>query len=143
MTVGNISDAGAHLQMFCGGGENILIFTKYVREGMVTMEEAIHALTGKLAGHFGLDDRGAIRAGMRADITVFHPDEIERREEYKRFDVPTGNYGISWRYTRDAAPMRLTLVNGMPTFMDGRFTGALPGAFLSPSAGVELAQAAE
>ncbi len=143
MTVGNISDAGAHLQMFCGGGENILILTKYVREGMVTMEEAIHALTGKLARHFGLEDRGAIRAGMRADITVFHPDEIERREEYKRFDVPTGNYGISWRYTRDAAPMRLTLVNGMPTFMDGRFTGALPGAFLSPSADVELAQAAE
>ncbi len=143
MTVGNISDAGAHLQMFCGGGENILIFTKYVREGLVTMEEAIHALTGKLASHFGLADRGVIRPGMRADIAVFNPDEIERREEYKRFDVPTGDYGISWRYTRDAAPMRLTLVNGMPTFMDGRFTGAMAGEFIGPVAGVDLAQAAE
>ena len=70
-------------------------------------------------------------------------DEIERREEYKRFDVPTGDYGISWRYTRDPAPMRLTLVNGMPTFMDGRFTGAMAGEFISPVAEVELAQAAE
>lgn len=142
-TVGNISDAGAHLQMFCGGGENILILTKYVREGLVSLEEAIHALTGKLARHFGLSDRGIIRPGMRADITVFHMDEIERREEYKRFDVPTGDYGISWRYTRDAAPMRLTLVNGMPTFMNGRFTGALPGEFISPSAPALLAEAAE
>ncbi|OCC25687.1 amidohydrolase [Croceicoccus estronivorus] len=143
MSVGNISDAGAHLQMFCGGGENILMLTKYVREGSVTLEEAIHALTGKLASHFGLAECGAVRPGMRADIAVFNLDEVERREEYKRFDVPTGNYGISWRYTRDAAPMRLTLVNGMPTFMDGRFTGAMPGEFLAPVADVELAQAAE
>ncbi len=143
MSVGNISDAGAHLQMFCGGGENILIFTKYVREGLVTMEEAVHALTGKLADHFNLGDRGVIRPGLRADIVVFDPDEIERREEYKRFDVPTGDFGISWRYTRDPAPMRLTLVNGMPTFLDGRFTGALPGELISPSGPEPLAQAAE
>lgn len=143
-TVGNISDAPAHGQMFCGGGENILLLTKYCRdEGKVTIEEAIHVMTGKLAGHFGFHDRGVIRPGMRADIAVFDLDEIQRREEYKRFDVPTGDFGVTWRYTRDAAPMRLTMVNGMPTFFEGRFTGAMPGEFVSPPAAPALAQAAE
>lgn len=132
-TVGNISDAGAHLQMFCGAGENMLLLTQYVRQGLITIEEAIHVMTGKLAEHFNFADRGILRPGMRADITVFDLDEVERREEYKRFDVPVGNYAISWRYTRDAAPMRLTVVNGVPTFADGRFTGAMSGEFISPS----------
>lgn len=143
-TVGNISDAPAHGQMFCGGGENILLLTKYCRdEGKVTIEEAIHVMTGKLAGHFGFHDRGAIKPGLRADIAVFDLNEIQRREEYKRFDVPTGDFGVTWRYTRDAAPMRLTMVNGMPTFFEGRFTGAMPGEFVSPPAAPALAQAAE
>lgn len=143
-TVGNISDAPAHGQMFCGGGENILLLTKYCRdEGKVTIEEAVHVLTGKLAGHFGFHDRGAIKPGLRADIAVFDLNEIQRREEYKRFDVPTGDFGVTWRYTRDAAPMRLTMVNGMPTFFEGRFTGAMPGEFVSPPAAPALAQAAE
>lgn len=143
-TVGNISDAPAHGQMFCGGGENILLLTKYCRdEGKVTIEEAIHVMTGKLAAHFGFHDRGAIKPGMRADIAVFDLNEIQRREEYKRFDVPTGDFGVTWRYTRDAAPMRLTMVNGMPTFFEGRFTGAMPGEFVSPPAAPALAQAAE
>ncbi len=145
MTVGNLSDAPAHGQMFCGGGENILLLTKYVREGQVTIEEAIHVMTGKLATHFSFPDRGEIKAGKRADIAVFDLNEIEKRDEYKRFDVPDGDYGVTWRYTRDAAPMRLTMVNGMPTFFEGRFTGAMPGEFISPSvpAKIDFAQAAE
>ena len=145
MTVGNLSDAPAHGQMFCGGGENILLLTKYVREGQVTIEEAIHVMTGKLATHFSFPDRGEIKAGKRADIAVFDLNEIEKRDEYKRFDVPDGDYGVTWRYTRDAAPMRLTMVNGMPTFFEGRFTGAMPGEFISPSAPakIDFAQAAE
>lgn len=134
-TVGNISDAPAHGQMFCGGGENMLLLTKYVRdEGKLSLEEAIHVMTGKLARHFNFSDRGEIKPGKRADIAVFNLDEVQRREEYKRFDVPDGNFGVTWRYTRDPAPMRYTIVNGMPTFMDGRFTGAMSGEFISPIA---------
>ena len=52
-TVGNISDAGAHLQMLCGGGENALLLTRYVRDDkMMTIEEAVHVMTGKLASIF-------------------------------------------------------------------------------------------
>jgi N-acyl-D-amino-acid deacylase len=108
-TVGNISDAGAHLQMLCG------------------------RMTGKLAGHFNLNDRGVIAVGKRADIAVFNMDEIQRREMVKAHDVPDGRGGKTWRFTRAAMPTRLTLVNGEATFENGAFTGAMPGKFLSPA----------
>jgi N-acyl-D-amino-acid deacylase len=145
-TVGNISDAGAHLQMLCGGGENALLLTRYVRDDkMMTIEEAVHVMTGKLAAHFFLHDRGVIAPGKRADITVFNLDEVTYQPFEKAWDVPDGKGGTTWRFTRKAAPMRLTLVNGEPTFEDGAYTGAKPGQFLSPAANddVALAVAAE
>ena len=139
-TVGNISDAGAHLQMLCGGGENALLLTRYVRDDkMMTIEEAVHVMTGKLAEHFFLNDRGVIAAGKRADITVFNLDEVTYQPFEKAWDVPDGKGGTTWRFTRRAAPMRLTLVNGEPTFENGAYTGAKPGLFLSPAANDDAA----
>lgn len=133
-TVGNISDAGAHLQMLCGGGENALLLTSYVRKDKsLTIEQAVHVMTGKLAEHFFLNDRGVIAPGMRADITVFNLDEITYQPFIKAWDVPDGKGGLGWRFTREAAPMRLTLVNGVPTFENGAYTGTKPGTFLSPA----------
>jgi N-acyl-D-amino-acid deacylase len=144
-TVGNISDAGAHLQMLCGGGENALLLTRYVREDKVlTIEEAVHVMTGKLAEHFFLPDRGVIAVGKRADITVFNLDEVTYHPFIKAWDVPDGKGGLGWRFTREAAPMRLTMVNGEPTFENGAYTGAKPGQFLSPTNdNADLAIAAE
>jgi N-acyl-D-amino-acid deacylase len=133
-TVGNINDAPAHGQMLCGGGENMLLFTKYVKElGVLTLEEAVYIMTGKLARHFNLIDRGEIKVGKRADIAVFDIDEIKYQDIKKVYDVPDGQGGKIWRWTRDPAPMRLTLVNGTPTFENGKFTGELPGQLLSPA----------
>ncbi|MDD3798979.1 MAG: D-aminoacylase [Novosphingobium sp.] len=133
-TVGNISDAGAHLQMLCGGGENALLLTQYVREEKrITLEEAIHVMTGKLAEHFFLNDRGVIAPGKRADIAVFNLDEIQRAQMEKAWDMPDGKGGTTWRFTRKAMPTRLTLVNGVPTFENGAYTGAKPGRFLTPA----------
>jgi N-acyl-D-amino-acid deacylase len=133
-TVGNISDAGAHLQMLCGGGENALLLTRYVRDDkMMSIEEAVHVMTGKLAEHFFLNDRGVIAVGKRADIAVFNLDEVTYQPFEKAWDVPDGKGGTTWRFTRKPAPMRLTLVNGEPTFENGTYTGATPGQFLSPA----------
>jgi N-acyl-D-aspartate/D-glutamate deacylase len=144
-TVGNISDAGAHLQMLCGAGENALLLTRYVRdEKRLTIEEAVHIMTGKIAEHFFLRDRGVIAVGKRADIAVFNMDEIERQPMHKANDVPDGRGGTTWRFTRKAMPTRLTLVNGVPTFENGTPTGEMPGRFLSPMANdAALAAAAE
>ena len=133
-TVGNISDAGAHLQMLCGGGENALLLTQYVRDDKsMTLEEAIHVMTGKLAEHFFLSDRGVIAPGKRADVVVFNLDEVQRQQMEKAWDMPDGKGGTTWRFTRKAMPTRLTMVNGEPTFENGAYTGAKPGRFLSPS----------
>lgn len=133
-TVGNITDAGAHLQMLCGGGENLIYLTKYVRDQQaISLEEAVHSMTGKLAEHFHLTDIGRIAVGKRADIVVFDFNEVRQHDMEKVYDVTDGKGGTTWRYTRQAAPMRLTLVNGEAIFRDGAYTGAKPGAFLEPA----------
>ncbi len=143
-SVGNISDAGAHGKMFCGAGDNVYLLTDFVRErNLLTIEEGIHVLTGKLAHFFGLHDRGLIQVGKVADITVFNLAEIERRPEERIWDVWDGAGGRTYRYTRAPAPMRLTLVNGIPTFDNGAFTGRFPGQFVGPEAETPLAMAAE
>jgi N-acyl-D-aspartate/D-glutamate deacylase len=130
--IGNISDSGAHGQMLCGIGDHINLLTEYARDkGLLTIEEAVHNLTGKLADFFGFNDRGKIEVGKAADIVVFNLDEIERRPTERVFDVPDGKGARTWRYTRPPAPMRLTLVNGVPTFDRDRFDGTYPGKFIS------------
>jgi N-acyl-D-aspartate/D-glutamate deacylase len=119
--------------MFCGAGDNVFLLTYFVRDQKrITIEEGVHVMTGKLADFFGLTDRGLIQVGKIADIAVFNLDEIERRDEERLWDVPDGKGGRTYRYTRAAAPMRLTLVNGEPTFDNGRVSGRFPGAFVGP-----------
>ncbi|MHB9878067.1 N-acyl-D-amino-acid deacylase family protein [Pacificimonas sp. ICDLI1SI03] len=144
-TVGNITDAGAHLQMLCGGGENVIYLTKYVKElKAISVEEAINSMTGKVADHFHLADVGTIDIGKRADIVVFNLEDIQQHDMEKRFDVTDGKGGTTWRYTRPAGGLKLTLVNGVATFRDGKQTDALPGEFLTPELAAEMqAQAAE
>jgi N-acyl-D-aspartate/D-glutamate deacylase len=142
--VANVSDAGAHGKMFCGAGDNVLLLTEYVRDGKhLTIEEGINALTGRQAEFFGLDDRGVLEVGRAADICVFDLAEIERRPEEKLWDIPDGNGGRTYRYIRAAAPMRLTMVNGIPTFDNGVFTGKFPGRFIGPQPEMAQALAAE
>ncbi len=132
-SVGNISDGGAHGKMFCGYGDNISLLTEFVRDQpLLTIEEAVHVMTGKLADFFGLNRRGLIKVGKVADVTVFNLDEVERRPEEKVWDVWDGKGGRTYRYSRAAAPMLITLVNGVPTFDNGAATGRFPGDFVHP-----------
>jgi N-acyl-D-amino-acid deacylase len=133
-SVSGVNDAGAHGQLFCGAGETSShMLTKYVRDKkLLSIEEMVYALTGKVAEHYSFAGRGVIAPGNFADMTVFALDEIETRQSIKVRDVPNGDGGKTWRYTRPAAPMRQTIVNGEPTFNGTAFTGNLPGVYLSP-----------
>ncbi|PXA82844.1 amidohydrolase [Nostoc sp. 3335mG] len=143
-SLANVSDAGAHGKLFCGAGYNVFLLTDYVRDRkIISLEQGVHMLTWRLAEFFGLHDRGLIEVGKAADITVFDLDEIEMRPEKKTWDVYDGTGGRTYRYTRDPAPMRLTLVNGEPTFDRGEFTGRYPGRFIGPERIEQLAMAAE
>jgi N-acyl-D-aspartate/D-glutamate deacylase len=117
------TDAGAHLRMFCGGGANLFLLTHYVKAtGQLTIEQAVHGLTGRTAACFSLADRGVIEVGRRGDLAVFALDEIELRPEVKVRDLPDGG----WRYSRERAGFRATVVAGTPTVLDGHPTAARP-----------------
>ncbi|HEY8368851.1 MAG TPA: D-aminoacylase [Thermodesulfobacteriota bacterium] len=61
------------------------ILGRYVREERrLTLEEAVHSLTGRAADHIGLADRGRVLPGLRADLVVFDPDTIIDRATYER-----------------------------------------------------------
>lgn len=143
-SLANVSDAGAHGKLFCGAGYNVFLLTDYVRDRKaLSLEQAVHMLSWRIAEFFGLTDRGLIEVGKAADIAVFNLDEIEMRPERKTWDVWDGTGGRTYRYTRDPAPMRLTLVNGQPTFDRGEFAGRYPGQFVGPQGAAPLAMAAE
>jgi len=127
-TLTNINDSGAHLQLFCGAGQNVYLLTHYVRDtGQLAIEEAVHLLTGRTAGFFGMRDRGVLAPGRAGDLAVFALDEIELRQEVRAYDVPHG----SWRFTRPPAGFRATVVAGTPTWLGDRATGARPGRMVS------------
>jgi N-acyl-D-aspartate/D-glutamate deacylase len=129
-TLANINDSGAHLQLFAGAGEHIYLLTHYVRDaGLLSIQEAVHALTGRTAAFFGLGDRGVVAPGKLGDLVVFSLDEIELGEEQRQYDVPHG----TWRLARRPAGFRATICAGAPTWQDGRPTGARPGRFTRPN----------
>lgn len=128
-TITNVNDSGAHLQLFCGAGQNVYLLTHYVRDTkQLSIEEAVHSLTGRTAGFFGFSDRGEVKVGKAGDLAVFALDEIELRQEVRAHDVPHG----TWRFTRPPAGFRATIVAGEPTWLDGASTGARPGTMVSP-----------
>jgi N-acyl-D-amino-acid deacylase len=132
-TLTGVSDAGAHGQLFCGAGVSSYLLTHFVRDsGQISVEKMVQVLTSQIATHYNLADRGVIAPGKIADIAVFALDEIDFRPEQRVVDVPDGEGGMSWRYTRAPAPFRATIVNGVPTFENGAYTGELPGTLIGP-----------
>ena len=68
-----------------------VILAEYVREeNQMSLPEAIRKMTSFPAQRIGLTDRGILRDGMKADITVFHPNNVQApatRTEPKQFPV--------------------------------------------------------
>lgn len=91
-----------------------------VRDGTLTLEAAVHAVTGRPAQRFSIDDRGHIHVGLGADLVVF--------------DVETLADTTTWEAPRRQSPaIRYVLVNGEIVVEEGECTGRLPGRVLNPS----------
>ena len=95
------------------------VLARYVREtGVLTLEEAIHKMTGQPAAFFGLRDRGLVRVGMYADLVVFDPATVTDRATWQQPAVPPT--GID-----------LVVVNGQVAVEGGRrVPGVLAGRVL-------------
>lgn len=122
------SDAGAHAQMLCASGDTTLVLTRHVRDrDDLTLENAIYQLTGRQAAVFGFHDRGVVAEGNIADLAVFALDELRYDEDEFVYDLPRDGA----RLRRPSGGYRATVVNGVPTQLDGTSTGALPGGVIS------------
>jgi len=118
------SDAGAHVTQFCGAGDTTHLLGEFVREERrLSLEEAVHGLTGKLANAWGMPDRGTIEIGQAADLVLFDPELIDRGEEHFVHDFPAG----AGRYLREAEGIDMVVVNGAVTVEDGEYTSARAG----------------
>jgi N-acyl-D-amino-acid deacylase len=113
-----LSDAGAHVGMLCDAPLPTDLLGNWVREREVlSLEKAVHKLTAEPAGIFHFEDRGVLREGLCADITVFDPDTVAPGPVRRVRDFPAD----ADRLTADAPEgMRHVLVNGTPIHRDGR-----------------------
>jgi N-acyl-D-amino-acid deacylase len=90
----------------------------YARDlGLMTLETAVHKMTGLSAARFGLVERGVIRPGTYADLVLFDAASIIDRAT---FDAPT----------EPADGIRMVMVNGAVVRQDGAGSGARPGRVL-------------
>jgi N-acyl-D-aspartate/D-glutamate deacylase len=91
------------------------VLGRYVRElNVLTLSEAVKKMTAMNADKLGIKDRGRIREGYWADITVFDPSLVIDRATFEQ----PHQYPVGIAYV---------VVNGAVTFDNGRDTGALAG----------------
>jgi N-acyl-D-amino-acid deacylase len=94
------------------------VLGKYVREeGIITLESAIHKMTGMVAQRLGIPDRGRIAPQCFADLVVFDPDTVA---DVATFEKP---HQLS-------VGVQHVWVNGVQVLASGQHTGALPGRFV-------------
>ena len=96
----------------------------YVRQlGLLSLEDAIHKMTGRTAALFGMQDRGVLRPGAYADLVLFDPHRVIDRAT---FETPMlESEGIEQVWT-----------NGVPTWVGGSgLTGATPGRLIRRNRG--------
>jgi len=101
-----------------GWGSYPRILGRYVREEhLLTLEQAIHKMTGLPAKRVGLRDRGLLQTGSFADITIFDPRTIIDRAT---FEMPN----------QHPEGIKFVIVNGQISVDDGKRTPALAGHVL-------------
>jgi N-acyl-D-amino-acid deacylase len=109
---GKLSESKSHPRAW---GSFPRILGRYVRdEQLLTLEEAIRKMTSKAADRVHLSDRGLLRPGMAADITVFDPMVIR---DVSTFEDPR-HYSVGVKHV---------FVNGRRVVADGAMTSERPG----------------
>jgi len=95
------------------------VLGRYVRdEKVITMEEAIRKMTSANASKLRIYDRGLLRPGFPADVTVFDPKTI----------IDNATYDKPHQY---ATGVEFVIVNGTIVLDRGTHTGARPGTIVT------------
>jgi N-acyl-D-aspartate/D-glutamate deacylase len=103
------SDGGAHILSFATYGDTGYLLGHFVRDtAHLGLEAAVKKITADPANLWGLGNRGMLREGFIADITVFDEAVVDRGVEYFVQDVP----GDGYRYMRDAHGIHSVVIGG-------------------------------
>jgi hypothetical protein len=122
-------DAGAHCSILTDATAPTHLVSYYTkdRDGYkLPVQRAVQLLTSKAADLFGLDDRGVLKPGKRADINVCDLEKLDIKEPMWANDLPTG----AGRWVQYSEGYRMTLLRGQVTFENDQHTGLLPGGLV-------------
>jgi N-acyl-D-amino-acid deacylase len=99
------------------------VLARYVRERRdLTLEQAVHKMSGYPATRLGIKDRGTIAPGLAADLVAFDPSTVADRATFEDpYQYPVG--------------IRAVAVNGQLALRDGERTPARSGLFVRPGPG--------
>jgi N-acyl-D-aspartate/D-glutamate deacylase len=126
-TIVGASDAGAHLDMIDTFKSMASVMEEGVRKrGLLTVEQAVRQFTSVPARLVGLRERGELKVGFHADLTVFDPATLGCGPVYRREDMPAG----AGRLYSDAKGVKHVFVNGREIFRENAFLGTFPGTVL-------------
>lgn len=125
-TVLGLGDGGAHYGMICDASYPTFLLTHWVRDrqkGRLPLSWAIKALSRDPALAVGLNDRGTITPGLKADLNIIDLARLRLHKPTVSHDLPSGGR----RLAQGADGYIATIVDGIPIQRDGTPTGQFPG----------------
>jgi N-acyl-D-aspartate/D-glutamate deacylase len=134
-TLVGLGDGGAHVGIICDASAISYMLTHWTRDRTrgpkVPLPWAIKRLTRDNASTIGLNDRGLLKPGLKADINVIDYDRLRLRAPEVVYDLPSGGRRLIQKTDGYVA----TLVSGRPVYRGGEATGALPGRLVRGAQG--------
>jgi N-acyl-D-aspartate/D-glutamate deacylase len=138
-TVPGLGDGGAHLGVMCDATYSTFMLTHWARDRSrgerLPLPFVVKSLTQDTARVIGLNDRGLLRPGYRADLNIIDFDNLRLGLPKVRTDLPAGGR----RIIQTAAGYDATILRGKITFRDGASTDALPGRLVRGHQGAPVA----
>jgi len=125
-TVPGLGDGGAHVGTICDGSFPTTLLQYWGRDranGQLDLEFLVHRQCQRTAQTVGLDDRGVIAPGYRADLNVIDHAGMRVHKPTVAYDLPAGGRRLLQR----ADGWLHTIVAGRETYRAGEATGELPG----------------
>ncbi|WP_125079250.1 N-acyl-D-amino-acid deacylase family protein [Mycobacterium sp. P7213] len=121
-----LGDGGAHYGMICDSSFPTYVLTHWARDratGRLSVEAAIRELTSTPARIAGLEDRGRIAVGYKADLNVIDHQNLRLHKPVVTYDLPAGGR----RLDQTAVGYVATIVSGEIIAENGKPTAARPG----------------
>lgn len=125
-TVTGLGDGGAHYSAICDASYPTFMLTWWVRDRdgeRMSLAEAVKMLSSRPARVVGLEDRGLLRTGYKADLNVIDIDRLTLHAPVVRHDLPGGGR----RLDQTASGYRATVVSGQVIRRDDQPTALRPG----------------